>query len=569
MEFNIFEYVDTVINEKKENKYCIKAMERFKKDIENSKKEDYKWYFDEEEAEKIVNFAEQLTLVDGGKKEKIKLKDFQKFILMNINGWRHKEKGYRRFKYSFVTMSRKNSKSLLMSILALFYSNFYPNYYGQIYLVGVKLASAKIVFNEIVKFIEMDKTLSKMFSIKDYKSEIQCLNTHSTIKALGKSTDIDGFKCFLGIVDEYHLHPDNQLYKLLADSMKSMDEALISVITTAGFDTTRPCFQEYNYCKNLLDEIVTNDRYFTILYEVDEEVELFSEKAIYQSNPLLRDYPNQVADIIAEGEKAKVMGGTEYVNYIVKTLNRWTNNADAKYLEATQIKKCLSNKTLKDFIGKRAVVGLDLSQSNDLTSISLVFKYEEGKNTKYFIHSHSFMPSERLIEIEKRGATKIPYRLWVENGLITLTDGLRTDYKFVLEYLKQLIDEYNINVTEIAYDPYNAGMFIEDLSEICDKIVKITQSCKSLSSPTEDFRLNVIEGNVEFAKNDELLQWSLNNAYLVRNSFDEVKIDKKSREDKIDAVDSIIDAFKIVYNNDNSNIDLNKSLNDYFNRLGW
>ena len=284
---------------------------------------------------------------------------------------------------------------------------------------------------------------------------------------------------------------------------------------------------------------------------------------------MLRDYPNQVADIIAEGEKAKVMGGTEYVNYIVKTLNRWANNADAKYLEATQIKKCLSNKTLKDFIGKRAVVGLDLSQSNDLTSISLVFKYEEGKNTRYFIHSHSFMPSERLIEIEKRGATKIPYRKWVQDGLITLTDGLRTDYKFVLEYLKQLIDEYNINVTEIAYDPYNAGMFIEDLSEICDKIVKITQSCKSLSSPTEDFRLNVIEGNVEFNKNDELLQWSLNNAYLVRNSFDEVKIDKKSREDKIDAVDSIIDAFKIVYNNDNSNIDLNKSLNDYFNRLGW
>ena len=84
-----------------------------------------------------------------------------------------------------------------MSILALYYGNFYPYKYGQIYLVGVKLASAKIVFNELVKFIETDKSLSKMFAIKDYKSEIQCLNTKSTIKALGKSTDIDGFKCFL------------------------------------------------------------------------------------------------------------------------------------------------------------------------------------------------------------------------------------------------------------------------------------------------------------------------------------------------------------------------------------
>lgn len=92
-------------------KYTIKACERHLKDLEKSKNDDsFQWVFDEEKANNIIDFAELLTFVEGGQQKPVVLKDFQKFILGSLNGWKHKKEGYRRFKYSFVSMSRKNGR---------------------------------------------------------------------------------------------------------------------------------------------------------------------------------------------------------------------------------------------------------------------------------------------------------------------------------------------------------------------------------------------------------------------------------------------------------------------------
>lgn len=91
-----------------------------------------------------------------------------------------------------------------------------------------------IVFNEIVKFIRSDPDLDECFNIHEHNSTIDCLLTHSKIKALsGDTKSIDGFRPYLGIVDEYHAHKNDQMYKLLEGGIKKMKSALISVITTA------------------------------------------------------------------------------------------------------------------------------------------------------------------------------------------------------------------------------------------------------------------------------------------------------------------------------------------------
>ncbi|MDA6141386.1 terminase large subunit, partial [Escherichia coli] len=109
--------------------------------------------------------------------------------------------------------------------------------YAQIYCTATKSDQAKIVFNEIVKFIQADEDLEELFKVKEYESTIISLLTHSTVKALGRDTkSIDGFRPYLGIVDEYHAHKDNQMYKLLEGGTGKLKQSLISVITTAGFD---------------------------------------------------------------------------------------------------------------------------------------------------------------------------------------------------------------------------------------------------------------------------------------------------------------------------------------------
>ena len=121
------------------------------------------------------------------------------------------------------------------------------------FTVQLQKQISKIVLKEMIKFINADEDLSELFEIKEYKNTILALNTSSEIRALGRDTQsIDGFRPYLGVIDEYHAHKDNQMYKLLEGGTSKLKQCLISVITTAGFDLNSPCFELYEYCCNVL-----------------------------------------------------------------------------------------------------------------------------------------------------------------------------------------------------------------------------------------------------------------------------------------------------------------------------
>lgn len=73
-----------------------------------------------------------------------------------------------------------------------------------------------LFLTEVAKFINSDEDLSEWFKVHDHNHTIDCLLTHSEIKALsGDTKSLDGHRAYLGIVDEYHAHKTNQMYKLL------------------------------------------------------------------------------------------------------------------------------------------------------------------------------------------------------------------------------------------------------------------------------------------------------------------------------------------------------------------
>lgn len=59
--------------------------------------------------------------------------------------------------------------------------------------------------------------------------------------------------------------------------------------------------------------------------------------------------------------------------------------------------------------------------------------------------------------------------MWLRQGLITATEtlgGVKTDYKYIISHLKKLQEEYNLKYRFIAYDPHNAGGFLNDLRRL-------------------------------------------------------------------------------------------------------
>ena len=77
----------------------------------------------------------------------------------------------------------------------------------------------------------------------------------------------------------------------------------------------------------------------------------------------------------------------------------------------------------------------------------------------------------------------------------------------------------------------------------------------------------------EYDERNELLTWSMVNAALTRNSFEEIKVDKKpgARFKRIDPVDALIDAhaLKLLNTGGDGQVDVAGALNDYLSMMGW
>lgn len=544
------------------------AFKRHIDDLARSKKNDpnFPYRFDEEKAEDIIELANKLTIAEGEGNEQFTCAGFQEFILGSLFGWVHKETGKRRFTDSYVQVARQQGKSVLNAILGIKCCNFDNYNYGQIYCTATKADQARIVLKEIIKFINADNDLKELFDIKDYKSEITGKITSTVIRALGRDTHtIDGFRPYLGIVDEYHAHKDNQMYKLLKGGTRKLKQSLISVITTAGFNLNAPCYDLYKYCRRVLRGIDVNERQFIYIAQMDEKDDIWDPANWIKCCPLTGKDPELVAAMQEDARKAQSMGGAELRDFLTKALNIWVTNAETAFLDLAEWEKCGSERDLSDFAGKKVIVGLDLSSGGDLTSYCLEFPYEDEEtgDRKYFLHSHSFMPSHRLqehMDLEDNA----PYVIWQQQGLLTVTTaagGIKTDYKTILSSLHDIVDKYQLDVMAIGYDPHNASAFLLDLEDFGCDLIEIKQSARSLNDATIDFQLEVKAHNMEYNKGNVLLTRSMNDAIISEpNSFGEIKIDKMLQKNRIDPCDAAICAHKIAMGADLETVDINDAV---------
>ena len=529
------------------------ACERHMRDLERQGTEEFPYYFDAEKSDEIIEFAESLTIAEGRDPQPLRLWGFQDFVFGSWNGWIDAE-GNRRFRTSYVQIGRQNGKSLKNAVPSMYYGNFDGYNYPQVYCTATKEEQARIVLKECIKFIEADEELSGtkyedgLFRVKEYAARVECNVSKGLIRALGRDTkSIDGFRPYFASVDEYHMHKDNQMYKLLEDGTTNLKESLISVITTAGFDINSACYELYEYCKLILSGAHDDDTQFVFICELDKEDDVWDETNWPKANPLWT--PERLKSLRGKAIKAKQMQGEELRNFMTKSLNRWMQFADSQYMNMEHWRACASETTLEDMVGRECYLGLDLSSGGDLTSGNLEFPIDIDGVRKFFIDSHSFIPAGRVDEHIK--TDKAPYDDWITKGLLTPTEtmgGVKTDYKYILAYYREVIQKYNLKLKGIAYDPHNADAFLSDLEEFGVDLVEVVQSARSLNDATVDFRLEVEAGNVIYDKRNKLLTWSMANAKTTSNSFGEIKVDKdpRSKTKRIDPVDAVIDSHKLT-----------------------
>lgn len=88
------------------------ACQRHLNDLDREGSEDFPFYWDLEAAQRIIEYAETLTLIEGSEPRPLRLLDSQAFDLGCRFGWK-KNNGYRRFRRSYKSMARQNGENLL------------------------------------------------------------------------------------------------------------------------------------------------------------------------------------------------------------------------------------------------------------------------------------------------------------------------------------------------------------------------------------------------------------------------------------------------------------------------
>lgn len=548
------------------------ACKRHLDDLKRANTDEFPYYYNPDKANEVITYAETLTIAEGDEPKPVRLIDSQAFDLGCTFGWFKCSNNKRRFRRRYKCMARQNGKTFENGIMGTYIAGFGGYNYGKLFTVATKKRQARLAWEEMSKFITVDPDLGEYFNVKDYKSTIEALETYCTIEALSKEAGLDdGFRSIFSSIDELHQHRDNKIYKALYNGTRALPETLVSMITTRGDKINSFCKEMDDYCINILRGNSTAEDFYVDIYCLDEKDDIWDEKNWIKANPFLCNSQEGIEQLKIDAQTAKDMGGSDLRDFLTKCLNMWVQNTDDQFINSDKWAECGTERSLDDFKGQKCWVGLDLSSGGDLTTLALEFPDENDDN--FYIHSHSFMPKGRLEEhIETDLA---PYDLWVNQELITVTGGVtdfKNDYKFIIKYLKDLRDEYDLHFLGIGIDPHNADGILSDLEEFDCPVVIITQSCRSLNDATDDMRLLVKSKNIEYNKNNELLTWSFVNASIVRNSFDEIKVDKKpgQRFKRIDPVDACIDAHALMLKNKKQEkVDVQSELDKYLEQMGW
>lgn len=566
----VTEYAKKTIEENKMGQLHILACKRHLEDLKRQGTKDFPYIWNPENSERIIEYAETLTIGEGFEKKPVKLVGGQIFDFGCPFGWL-KLNGKRRFRRSYKSMARQNGKSFENGIKGTYIAGFSGYHYGKLFTVATKKRQARIAWEEMKKFIEADKDLQELFEIKDYKSLIIANDSKCTIEALSREGGLDeGFRAIFASIDEYHQHPDSKTYKAIYNGTRALDETLISIITTRGDKLNSACYEMDRYCINILKGIAKAEDFFIDIYALDEKDNIFDPKNLIKANPYLASTKQGLENLKTDMQTAIDMGGEELRDFMTRSLNLWVQNTEDIFISPEKWKKCESDLELEDLEGSKCYVGLDLSSGGDLTTIAIEIPL---KDDEFFIATHSFMPRGRM---EEHIMTDIaPYDLWERQGLITVTGGQATfknDYKFIIKYLKDIIEKYDLELQGIGYDPHNADGFLSDLEEFGVQLLEIKQSARFLHDGTEDMQLNVESRKIKYNKREELLSYSVSNAKIVKNSFGEKKIDKEknAKNKRIDPCDAMIDAHIAQMKlQEEEKIDYNKEMEDYLNNMGW
>lgn len=512
----------------------------FLKELEAQENDDFDYYFDMDEIEKIEGILSLLYFATGlgvaGKTILEGLEGFQAFFLVNIFGWRFKENP-EKFRYRDVTLfiPRKNAKTficaLILTILMLIEDD-----YSEFYSICLDRELAGEVKKAMTQILQASPDIGKYFVIpKTLNGRIICKLTNSFFQArTAEANKNNSIRPSAFIADEVGAFKDSKNINAMKSGQLNVKNPLRFKLTTAYAEDKSIMLEELAYIKKVFAGLIEDDRMFALLYYAEEE-HLWDDTGLYQANPLrIEENFNEIRD----ARKTAIEKPAEREEYLCKHMNHFlpTNSGEA-YINIDDLQKCKIDDF--DWTGRQVWLGLDLAMTNDNCSYSMVTEEDQ----EIYADSFAFVPTERIPE--KNRVEKINYHDFIRDGVCFSCGDMTVDYGFIEEMILAIEEKHNVIVIGIAYDRYNCLSSAQRFEREGYKTVEVKQHSSVLHPATKLLKEKILNKEFHYTEN-KLLEINFQNSKVTEDTNKNMYVNKKKSNGKVDMVVSLINAIYLL-----------------------
>ena len=502
------------------------------------KSEEY--IFDEKKANKAIFFIENFCHHCEGSNRLFKLELWQKAAVSCIFGVLDPDTGLRQFREVVIVIGRKNGKSIFAAAINAYMAYADGEYGANLYCVAPKLDQARIVFNDFFQMVLSSEELEDISKKRRTDVYVECYNT--SIKPIAFSAKkSDGYNPHMVTCDEIASWVGDagiKQYGVMKSAFGARPNGLLLSISTAGYENDGIYDELIARCTAVLKESSEEKRLLPLLYIIDNEDKWDDITELKKANPNMGvSVPEAYfLDEIAVAHSS-ISNKREF---LVKYCNIKQNSSYA-WLESNLVFNSVPEKTfsLSDFSGCYCVVGIDLSQTTDLTAACFLIE----KDGKIYCISKYYMPENKLkIATERDG---LPYELYIQKGFLKLSGNNYVDYKDVYNDIVEAVREYKLYPLKIGYDRYSSQYLIHDLNAAGLHTDDVFQG-ENLTPVIREFEGTIADGNFIIADGNDLTKVHLLDTALRENQETRrVRPVKITSRRHIDGAVAILDAMTV------------------------
>lgn len=448
----------------------------------------------------------------------------------------------RRYEIGVLEICRKNFKTFTIATIFILLFLTEPKF-SKFFSVAPDGALSREVREAISEIIRSSPLIyeykdNKRFKIlRDY---ILFKPTQVTYIPLSYSTSrLDGRLPNAFIVDEAGALPTSYAIESMKSGQLNILNKLGFIISTKYPTIDNPFEDEVNYSKKVLDGIEKDETRFSLLYEPDKTKDWETDDMILkQSNPVALEIPEIWNDLVKKRAYAIAVESARE-NFVTKHCNIiYQGTGTETYIDVKDLQECKQAKI--NWNGRVVYVGLDLSESNDNTSVSMV---TVDDNNNILADSFAFIPEGRIEE--KTVTEKVNYKELIRSGKVIACGDKVIDYAVVEDFILNLETKFGVQIQAIGYDRWNALSTAQKLERAGYNLVEIRQHSSVLHPPTKLLKEKILAKEFKY-ENNTLLEINFQNARCTYDTNKNMYVHKKKSTGKVDMVVSMLNAIYLL-----------------------